>query len=276
MHERGGPDVALDFGELLRDWPYDPREPQLRIVRGADGRDLLQVRLELGLLQLQLDGRPDGQRPRECDSWLTWFQRQRAAEEAAQPDRAPPLLDSTECQLFLREIGQYGYRARCFWQLKRFELCARDTRRNLTSLRFVQELSRHAHDRALFAPHWIPTLFLHAKAVATPLADLGQWDAALAALAAGVAGIEQRLAEQETPSADRECLELTELRALHEQVQQRSRQPRTFREARLTRLEEELAAAISAEQYEQAARLRDTIAQLRSPPASDPDQQPAG
>lgn len=268
--------MSLDFGELLRDWPYDPREPQLRIVRGADGLDQLQVRLELGLLQMQLEGRPDGQRPHDCDSWLTWFQRQRAAEEAAQPDRAPPLLDSADCQHFLREIGQYGYRARCFWQLKRFELCARDTRRNLSSLRFVQELSRHAHDRALFVPHWIPTLFLHAKAVATPLAELGQWDAALAALSAGIAGIERHLAEHEMPSGERECLELSELRALHEQVQQRSKQPRTFREARLTRLEEELAAAISAEQYEEAARLRDTIAQLRTPPAADADARPAG
>ena len=34
-----------------------------RKIVGEDGKEKLQVRLDLGLLQMELNGRPDGERP---------------------------------------------------------------------------------------------------------------------------------------------------------------------------------------------------------------------
>ena len=42
----------------------------MRIVPGDDGREKLQMRIDLGLLQMELDGRPDGQRPAGAESLL--------------------------------------------------------------------------------------------------------------------------------------------------------------------------------------------------------------
>ena len=53
-----------DLRQILKAWPYDP-EHDARIVRGDDGRELLQVRTPLGIEQYEMDGRPDGLRPLE-------------------------------------------------------------------------------------------------------------------------------------------------------------------------------------------------------------------
>src|SRR5690348_9843892 len=52
-----------DIDRVLQEWPYQPGEISARLVRAADGREVVQMRVEMGLLQLETDGRPDGTRP---------------------------------------------------------------------------------------------------------------------------------------------------------------------------------------------------------------------
>ena len=56
--------MSKDITAILDGWDYDPDELQVRIVAGDDGRDKLQMRIDLGLIQMELSGRPDGSRPR--------------------------------------------------------------------------------------------------------------------------------------------------------------------------------------------------------------------
>ena len=46
---------------ILTDWPYDPGNVNVRIVRGDDSRDVIQMRVDMGLLQMETTGRPDGE-----------------------------------------------------------------------------------------------------------------------------------------------------------------------------------------------------------------------
>ena len=50
----------IDF--ILREWPYRPGVISARIVRAAGRRKVLQMRIELGMLQMEFSGRPDGER----------------------------------------------------------------------------------------------------------------------------------------------------------------------------------------------------------------------
>src|ERR1041385_4718989 len=61
-------DKKFDLRDLLKDWPYDPENDVRRIE--VDGREVLQVRLPLGIEQYELHGRPDGQRPYGKESLL--------------------------------------------------------------------------------------------------------------------------------------------------------------------------------------------------------------
>ncbi len=42
-----------NFDALLREWNFDPHSLSVRLVKGEDGRDVIQVRVDLGILQLE-------------------------------------------------------------------------------------------------------------------------------------------------------------------------------------------------------------------------------
>jgi len=52
--------MSLDLNTLLKDWPHESGAIKVRKVPGLDGREKLQLRIDLGLLQMELEGRPDG------------------------------------------------------------------------------------------------------------------------------------------------------------------------------------------------------------------------
>ena len=49
-----------DLRALLLDWPFDPDRLNARVLEIEEGRTVLQVRVELGILQMEIEGRPDG------------------------------------------------------------------------------------------------------------------------------------------------------------------------------------------------------------------------
>ena len=56
--------MSKDISPILDGWAHDPEELQVRIIAGIDGRDKIQMRIDLGVVQVELEGRPDGLRSR--------------------------------------------------------------------------------------------------------------------------------------------------------------------------------------------------------------------
>ena len=52
--------MTLDLTAFLREFAFESGRVNARLVQGDDGRELLQVRVELGALQMEVEGRPDG------------------------------------------------------------------------------------------------------------------------------------------------------------------------------------------------------------------------
>ena len=50
--------MRRDLDDVIQGWPYDPEPGEVlaREVRARDGRTVLQVRIELGVLQLEVGG----------------------------------------------------------------------------------------------------------------------------------------------------------------------------------------------------------------------------
>ncbi len=116
--------MSKDISKTLEGWDYDPEQMSVRIVTGDDGSEKIQLRLDLGLMQMEFDGRPDGQRVRDCPSWLDYLQQQQREHDERYPDGPAFLLESEDCQQLLREGVQYYHRYVSFWHLQRYELCA--------------------------------------------------------------------------------------------------------------------------------------------------------
>ena len=266
--------MSRDIVRILDGWEFEPNQLSVRIVKGDDGREKIQMRLELGLLQLELDGRPDGVRPEGLESWLEVFrQRQRAHDETSQPDAAPFQLEAADCELLLREGIQYYHRYLSFWHLKRYELCARDTNRNLRLFKFVRDYAHREHDKRQF-DQWRPYVtMMHTRAVATPLMEMADYEAAVKAIEAGIEGIRLFLEEyNQTERAD-QCAELTHLVKWREEllahVPPQPAEPPDL----VAQLRQQLSEAIGDERFEDAARLRDEIRRhLQSPFQTPPDE----
>ena len=69
--------MSKDITSVLAGWEHDSDDLQVRIVAGDDGLDKLQMRIDLGLIQMELSGRPDGTRPEGAESLLDACEAQR-------------------------------------------------------------------------------------------------------------------------------------------------------------------------------------------------------
>ncbi|MEO1497168.1 MAG: UvrB/UvrC motif-containing protein [Planctomycetota bacterium] len=265
-----------DIAPILQEWPFDPDSVNARVIEGADGSERIQLRVDLGLLQMERDGRPDGLRVNGYESWLELHEAQLAKHDTANPDGKPYQLEPEDCAELIREAVQYYHRYVSFWQLKKYELCARDTDRNLRLIVFVSQHARKDRDRAQ-VEQWRPyVIMMHARAVATPLLDLNQHEAARGVVDAGIDKIEDFLAGYgRSEEADR-VGELRYLKRWRKEIDEGVGQDRGYKPAGAeaspdpaAELRAALNAAIDQENYEEAARLRDELKRLGETSASE-------
>src|SRR5436190_15102258 len=130
--------MSLDLNTILKDWPHENGNIKVRKIVGLDGREKLQLRVDLGVLQMEITGRPDGQRPHNCESLLEYYQK-RAAHAEAKGEAYE--LTPEQCGELQQEGIQYYHRYLSLFQIDEFEGVIRDTQRNLDLFTFVDEHS---------------------------------------------------------------------------------------------------------------------------------------
>ena len=256
--------MSEDISKILRDWEFDPDDVTVRLVDGDDGRQKVQIRVDLGLLQMEMHGRPDGMRPENCDSWLDYYElkvRQRQENHEEEDWK----LAAEDCGRLLREGIQFYHRYVAFWHLKLYHLCARDTQRNLRLFAYVRKHARNMRDRLQF-DQWRPYVtMMHTRAVAFSLVEAEEFEKALQEIDSGISGIRAFLDEYDQTDQADECSELTNLLEWREEIgaayakRSAGSQDAAESQGAASELRERLEAAVAEERYEEAARLRDQI-----------------
>ncbi len=89
-------DFTVDLTEALNEWPYEPGQINVRVIEGNDGDPKIQMRLDLGILQMEVTGRPDGQRPNNCDSYLEYFET--LVDDMAAGGAGPSVVDGEDAE----------------------------------------------------------------------------------------------------------------------------------------------------------------------------------
>ncbi len=252
--------MSDDISKAIEGWPFQPNEISVRLVRGDDNREKVQLRLDLGLLQMEIEGRPDGQRPHDRESLLEHFEEQQKTHDEANPDAAGFQLQPEDCEALLREGIQYYHRYLSFWHLERFEACARDTKRNLRLLGFVRKHAKRDRDKLQF-DRWRPYLsMMHARSLGMPLVNDERYDEAIAIVDEGIGQIRRFLEDYDQEKHADQCAELTQLLSWREEiVTQKAEGKGISKDDPLFTLRSDLQEAIEHERFEEAARLRDEI-----------------
>ncbi len=257
---------AADISKTLQEWPYDPQCNVRRVV-DLDGSEKLQVRLPLGIEQYELDGRPDGLRPGGRESYLELYLERLGdvSEDARQ-------LSAEECELLHEEGVLYYFRYLLCFQIGDYDRVIRDTQRNLRMFDFVRERAARQEDKLKLDQYRPYILRVLASAMALKCAGKEDFGSARKMLSQAIQEIED-LEEVPTPTFEFEKQRsLSVLRGMVKEM--RSHRAPSEKE----QLRQRLRAAVEAEDYERAAKLRDVLramdqaASLDERPDSGPNE----
>ncbi len=229
---------------ILNEWEFDPLGSNVREIMIGD-RTVLQMRVDMGLLQLETSGRPDGSRPEEMDTYLDYL-RLLAARD---PEMS---LDEDQCIEVDREFVQFYHRRVCWLQLKHFELAVRDADHTLALMDFCKAHSP-SEQWTLSHEQYRPFVLYHrtqASALEKLHGDNGP-ELAIEEVNRGLNVLRDLFAAYEAEDQFEQDELVQRLDEFRENLRHRYEVGKT--------LTEQLAEAISAEQYELAASLRDKL-----------------
>lgn len=234
----------IDF--IVKSWAFDPTAVNARIVQGDDGRDVVQMRVDLGVLQMETSGRPDGSSPHGFGSVLE-FLRDKVAQEG--PDYK---LSDEDCFEIDREFVQYYHRRICWLQLGRFQQAILDADHTLGLMDVCHD---HGTDEEWTLSHeqYRPFVLFHriqAQALVT-LDDGEGAEAAIECITLGLEELKKLFVEYEIEEHFDDDEMVKRLIDVREDIRSRFGIGQTLRE--------QLDDAVAQEQYERAARLRDEI-----------------
>lgn len=244
--------MDFDLRDVLESWPFNPDEParNFRVLRGADGRRIIQVREPFGIQQMEYSGRPDGLKPNGRTTWLENYQDQAAGRLSFE-------LDTEDCQKLMAEGILFYQRYLILFQMEDWEGVARDTQRNLNYFDF---LKRHAVDKndAMVVAQYLPyVLRMNAIARARLAWDREAPLEALEILGAAVTAIRDL---EPTPTEVFRVESERSIKTLEALIEQFERNRPESRMEALRRMQRD---AIMREDFELAARLRDEISQIQ-------------
>ncbi|MDP7009371.1 MAG: UvrB/UvrC motif-containing protein [Phycisphaerales bacterium] len=231
-----------DIAHILNEWQYEQGTLNVRMIEAANGRPLIQIRIELGIIQMELTDRPDGVLQDGFPTLLALFE-DRGAWGGIDPEM---------CRRLREEGVQRSHRAAALFALGKWEEVILDCDTNLKLFDLCSENALEAHDRVALDQFRPAVLAMRARAGAEWAVDEGNPSAAVEAIDRGLAELRAILGEPWESSNEVQLLRGMK-EALVPQLPPSERAD----------LRERLAAAIAAENYELAAILRDELRLLR-------------
>ncbi len=273
--------MERDLTEMLEEWPFEAGKISVRVIEGKDGEPRIQVRLDLGLLQMHVAGRPDGKRPEGYDSLLDYHESHidqvqmeelqgtesdiesesdgpflEQDEEEDEDTVVPRFLTSEECKALREEAQQYYHRYIALLVLEDYEAVVRDTSRNLRVLDLFRDYAIEEDDRHAMEGHRPYIMMMRARSLASLAMKAEENKAAIFAIDEGIESLKQYYESIEQSDLFEESGEVQMLRDMRDALIPK------LPVSQKAELRQRLDAAIASENFELAAILRDEIRML--------------
>ena len=243
----------MDISAILEEWPDRPDEITVRKIIGDDGEEKVQMRLDLGLLQMEGHGRPDGQRPFGYESLLDYHEARKEKYRNRYGTDNGFRLSGDECVELRNEALQFYYRYLSLFHLEDYEGVERDTARNLRVFDLINQHAENEEDRLSLERYRPYVLMMNARARANLALQRNRPVESLGVVEEALGKIRGFLSVHDREDYYDDCGEVLFLRQLAEQIKEQL--PRDPREELRQRMQD----AVQREDYELAAKLRDQI-----------------
>lgn len=248
--------MDFDISPILENWNFEAGAIVARRFIGRDGHEKIQLRVDLGILQMNVNGRPDGRRFNGYDTVFDLYKAKLRKYAAAHDDDEGFALSAGACAKLQQEAIQYHQRYVCLLHLEDYDRVIRDTKRNLKVFEFVDKYADS--DELAWSLNQFRPQLLHMQIRATGELRLRSRNhaEAIKLVEKGLARIKSFFESLERPDLVDQSDEIHSLQAWLDEL--REKRPLTEME----RLERKMAAAVECEDYEKAAEMRDAIREL--------------
>ena len=249
-------DNNMDIAQSLQGWAFQPGQVNVRLIHGNDGKPKLQLRLDLGLLQMELEGRPDGKRPHRSATELEFQTKKLLAHHKRFGSDAGFSLTPQECQALREESAMFYHRYLSLFVLEQYAAVIRDTQHNIDVLELCSRYGKSDYDRVCLEQYRPYILMMNTRAQACESLRLGFVQTGIAYLRGGIKRIAQLVPKDQRRRFLRQSNDARILLDMLKQI--RAQLPPDPRKT----LQSRLKAALTAERYEEAAVLRDQLNEL--------------
>jgi hypothetical protein len=240
--------MSQDIDAALRGWEFKPGVVQARLVQGKEGRQIIQMRVDLGILQIETTNRPDGTRPHGFPTYFEYLKQQaRVADHGGQAF----VLGEEQCEEADREFIQYYHRRICWLALRNYARAITDADHTLAFMDFVRDHAPNDEYAQAHEQYRGFVVFHRTQAAAAQAVERDDPETALDAIHRG-------LEEMRAFFANYDAEEHMEEDGMVQQLRKMDRSLRKLHNIEAT-LQEQLDQAVANEQYETAAKLRDAL-----------------
>jgi len=245
--------ASHDLRRILAGWEYEPNQITVRKITGDDGTLKIQMRLDLGILQMEVSGRPDGQRPHGYESLLAYQEHRLQKHVDKNGTELGFELSPDDCQALREEAVQYYHRYLAEFVLEDFAGVQRDTARNIQVLDLCRQQGREESDRAALEQYRPYLIMMNTRAQVHLSLRRGAFRKALGQVEEGLNAIQEIFNEAGQDEAFEEATEVGILKALHGEISAR------LPVDPLEKLQQQLQKAVDEERYEDALVIREKI-----------------
>ena len=250
--------MSKDISHILEGWDFLPGQPVVRKIETEDGTTKLQLRMDLGLLQMEETGRPDGKRPFGHETMLAHVEKLLRTYVEVEGSESGFQMTDDDCNRLQIESMQFYHRRISWLALAEYAGAEADAIHNLRIIELVDAHAPSDHWRDAFV-QWRPFVLLHRTVARARQAWAKQaYDDAMKLIDEGINEITEvyraRGREEDSESGN----EIAYLKKWAEEIEET--RPLSLEE----RLERELNQAVELEEFERAAGLRDRLTRLRN------------
>ncbi len=240
--------MKKDIDDVLREWKLEPGLVQARFAQGHDGRRVIQMRVDLGLLQMETAGRPDAAEPHGHASYFDYLQDQ--ARKAGKRGQDFTMKEE-QCQEADREFVQFYHRRICWLALREYERAIADADHTLAFMDFVRDHSPHDEYTQAHEQYRGFVIFQRTQAAAALRVEGSDPEGAVDEIRTGLERMRAFFAAYGADEQMEEDAMVQHLRKIEQSLRDEHGIEAT--------LQEQLDRAVAAEDYEKAAQLRDAL-----------------
>ncbi len=249
--------MQKDIREIIENWPFKPDTVSVRKIIGTDGTPKIQMRIDMGILQMELTGPPDGQKIKNFDSLLEYYKNKLKTYRKTYSSEIGFELTPDDCRKLREEAVMYYHRYLACFVLEEYKQVIADTERNLQVFDLCNKFAARKTDRIILEQYRPYVIMMNTRAKAMLARKSGKYALALKHIKTGLKEIKKLYEDSDLVEDFSYAPEAKILKKLARKIK------RNLPADPLKILNRKLKFALQNQRYEEAALLNKEIQNIK-------------